>query len=268
MEATPSYYGISVAISVSIVKIILKLYPFYMRSLPMNKLKLDILYEDTDIIVCKKPAGIATQSKQLRTPDLESLIKRHLYSTAPSKGEPYLAVIHRLDQPVSGILVFAKTPLAAKSLNAQLQRKGFGKHYKAVLTAPPQKTRGKLIDYMKKNSQTNHSSICDEKDPNGKKAILDYEIIETPTQSDWDLFKHCHIHNQDSLSLVHITLDTGRHHQIRLQMAHLGCPILGDTKYGSDGFTQNDWQHIALCAYRLEFTHPSTNKLFSFELNL
>lgn len=231
---------------------------------------LTILFEDEHIIVCKKPAGTATQTRNTRTPDMESLIKRHLYRSATVKKEPYLAVIHRLDQPVSGILVFAKTPVAAKNLNQQLQNKGFSKHYKAILTTQPPEDLAKipLVHYMKKDAANNISSICDPSDPLAKKASLSYEIINAPSEHDWDLFAHCKIAEAelDAVSMVHIILDTGRHHQIRVQMSHLGCPIWGDSKYGTVDSAAGNWEQIALCAYGLVFTHPITKKKLTFEL--
>lgn len=229
---------------------------------------LEIFYEDDSIIVCKKPAGAPTQSKSTRTLDMESLIKRHLYQQATIKKEPYLGIIHRLDQPVSGILVFAKTPLAAKNLNLQLQSHNFGKYYSALLShAPSSQYIGKpLIHYMKKNGQTNTSSICAPDDKSGKKAVLQLEtLLATDAVADtFSLFKHCNIADTTTVTPVRIELETGRHHQIRVQMAHIGCPIWGDTKYGSS--TSDQWQHIALCAYKLEFQHPITKKNLTFNL--
>ena len=237
---------------------------------------LSIMYEDTDIIVCHKPAGIATQTKNPRELDMVDLIKRHLYKNATqnmaqnSSVAPYLAVIHRLDQPVSGILVFAKTPATAKELNQQLQSHGFGKHYKALLTHCPDMSlcNQPLVHYMKKDTKTNISSICTKNDPLSKKAILNFSIISSPTEEDFALFSHCNL-SSDNLSIltpltaVEITLETGRHHQIRVQMSHIGCPIFGDAKYGT--VTQN-WEQIALCAYKLEFKHPTTKKRLRFLL--
>ncbi len=231
-----------------------------------QKFPLDVLYEDESIIVCKKPPGIATQSKNTRQIDLESQVKRHLYQQATIKKEPYLAVIHRLDQPVSGILVFAKTPLAAKELNIQLQKHGFGKHYKALLThCPSKKLEGQpLVHYMKKDSKTNTSHICPKSEPLAKEARLQFQLIASPSEQDRKLFAHCNIEDYSATTPVHITLDTGRHHQIRVQMAHIGCAIWGDSKYGTTTSTQ--WEQIALCAYKLEFLHPVTKKRLSFEL--
>lgn len=230
---------------------------------------LEILFEDAHIIVCKKPAGIATQTKSVGSMDMEHLIKRHLYMTSSVKSEPYLAVIHRLDQPVSGILVFAKTPAAAKELNKQLQSKGFGKYYKALVTGdvPREAERKPVIHYMKKDNTSNTSSICDPSDPQAKKAFLTYKIIDTPNQKDIEIFSHSNIPDISLLTLLEIKLDTGRHHQIRVQMAALGCPIWGDTKYASTAPTENNkWVNIALCAYKLDFMHPITKKPFKFSL--
>ncbi len=231
----------------------------------INSSTLEILFEDAHIIVCKKLPGVATQSQNVRSKDMVSLIKRHIYQTATIKKEPYLAVIHRLDQPVCGVLVFAKTPTAAKDLNKQLQQKGFGKHYKALLTQKPSNEleNKPLVDYLKKDSSTNSSMICSPEDPLGKKAILQYQICPSLNQEDLQLFSHCNLQDLEALTLVHITLDTGRHHQIRVQMSNLGCPILGDTKYGNIT-SINKWENIALCAYKLEFKHPITSENLTF----
>ena len=178
-------------------------------------MKPHILYEDQDIIVCLKPAGIPTQTSRPGLPDMVSILKNHIYQNSAHKKQPYLAVIHRLDQPVEGLLVFAKTPAAAKELNRQLQSFGFGKYYQAVLLGCPQTADGILEDYLVKDGRTNTSRICTEETPGAKVARLSYHIAKTTAE----------------FSLAEIHLDTGRHHQIRVQMAHLGCPIAGDRKY-------------------------------------
>ena len=127
-----------------------------------------IIYEDAHIIVCHKPAGIPVQTARIGTPDMVSMLKTHL---APSsEGEPYLAVIHRLDQPVEGLLVFAKTPAAARELNRQLTASGFGKYYRAVVRGIPEPVEGTLEDYMVKDRRTNASRICDRNTPGAKRA--------------------------------------------------------------------------------------------------
>lgn len=218
--------------------------------------ELRILFEDPHIIVCRKPSGIATQTAKLGAPDMVSLLKNYLYKNQKEKKEPYVAVVHRLDQPVEGILVFAKTPAAAKELSKGIQQGGgYGKYYQAVLCGAPKEPEGKLEDYLVKDGRTNTSRVADAKEQDAKKAILSYEVLRA-----WE-------EGEDKRSHVRIKLETGRHHQIRVQMAHMGTPILGDTKYGQQSNTAKGmWQQIALCAYQLEFIHPKTKKQMTFEI--
>ena len=210
-------------------------------------MNLQILHEDEHIIVCYKPAGIPTQTKKLGEQDMVSLLKNYL------KGG-YVAVIHRLDQPVEGLLVFAKTPFAAKELNKGLQGSGFGKHYKAVLWGVPTQKKATLEDYLVKDGRTNTSRVCNSSEKDVKKAILSYEVIATGKD------------DGKGISLVKVKLDTGRHHQIRVQMANMGCPIWGDAKYNTAMVQDRRYRQIALCAYRLEFVHPKTKKQMEFEI--
>ena len=210
-------------------------------------MNLQILYEDEHIIVCYKPAGIPTQTKKLGEQDVVSMLKNYL------KGG-YVAVIHRLDQPVEGMLVFAKTPFAAKELNKGLQGVGFGKYYKAVLWGIPEPKEAVLEDYLVKDGRTNTSRVCAPSEKDAKKAVLSYEVIATGKDDSKDI------------SLVQVKLDTGRHHQIRVQMAHMRCPIWGDAKYNTMTVQDRRFRQIALCAYRLEFIHPKTKKQMEFEI--
>ena len=239
-----------------------------------------IIYEDSHIIICHKPAGIAVQTARIGVQDLVSLLKNHLADTQPQEHqksrqtgrqnrEPCLAVIHRLDQPVEGLLVFAKTPKAARELNRQLTSSGFGKHYRALVIGTPRLAEGTLEDYLVKDARTNTSRVCTKDTPGAKLARLHYRVKETFAES------------QPPTSLVEIQLDTGRHHQIRVQMAHLGCPLAGDRKYGSPAVpsVQADTaaSHLAahtenmgelkLCAYCLEFRHPESGKKMRFSLD-
>lgn len=216
-------------------------------------MNLKILYEDYQILVCYKPAGIATQTRKLGEQDMVSLLKNHLYMNQKEKKEPYLAVIHRLDQPVEGLLVFAKTPFAAKELSKGMQEEGFGKYYKAVLWGVPDKDRGLLENYLVKDGRTNTSCVCSPQEKDAKKAVLSYEVLERGQDAGKDI------------ALVRVDLGTGRHHQIRVQMAHMGCSIWGDAKYNAAA-VQDRRRDIALCAYRLEFVHPKTNKKMEFEI--
>lgn len=217
--------------------------------------ELQILYEDPDIIVCFKPHGLATQSHRISTPDLEHMILNHLAETERSssshkhRSAPYLAVVHRLDQPVSGILVFAKNPKAARNLNHQLTNEGFGKHYMALVDGCPSKETDTLVNYLVKDSKSNTSRVCDHHTHGAKEARLSYRIHSREAKQ----------------TLLEVTLDTGRHHQIRVQLAHMGCPIVGDTKYNPNA-QKKGWQEIKLCAYRLAFHHPITGTPLEFQV--
>lgn len=217
-------------------------------------MNLKILYEDNHIFVCYKPAGIATQTRKLGEQDMVSLLKNYLYMNQEEKKEPYLAVVHRLDQPVEGILVFAKTAFAAKELGKGMQGDGFRKYYKAVLWGVPYKDRGVLEDYLAKDGRTNTSRVCDPREKDAKKAVLSYEVLGVGQDAGRDI------------TLVRVNLGTGRHHQIRVQMAHMGCPIWGDAKYNNAAVQDRRKREIALCAYRLEFVHPKTKKKMVFEI--
>ena len=207
----------------------------------------NILYEDEDIIVCYKPTGVSVQTSKLGEQDMVSLLKNHL------KGG-YVAVIHRLDQPVEGVLVFAKTPFAAKELSKGLQGAGFGKYYKAILWGIPKEDSKILEDYLVKDGRTNTSRACSANEKDAKKAVLHYEVLEKGKDGDKDI------------CLVKVKLETGRHHQIRVQMANMGCPIWGDAKYNTMAMQDRRFRQIALCAYRLEFVHPKTKKRMEFEI--
>lgn len=215
----------------------------------------EILYEDTHILVCVKPSGVPVQTKSIGTPDLESLLKNHLTASVKGSGRkpPYLAVIHRLDQPVRGILVFAKTPDAAKKLNHQMQEDRFGKYYQAVVCGRLPEESGTLTNYLVKDGRTNTSRICEKNTPGAKHAELSYEVVSTSDAT--------------GLSIVNIRLKTGRHHQIRVQMAGAGAPLQGDNKYNPAYTRQKGYCPIALCAYRLQFTHPITGEKLDFSID-
>lgn len=219
-----------------------------------------VIYEDSDIIVCHKPAGVPTQTARIRTPDMVSLLKTHLAASnrngtsQPENTSSYLAVIHRLDQPVQGLLVFAKTAAAARNLNRQLTGAGFGKYYKALVYGIPEYPDGTLENYMVKDSRSNMSRICSKDTPGARLARLHYHTEKAYPE------------RAPSVSLVTIRLDTGRHHQIRVQMAHMGCPLVGDRKYGASFPPVSGISSLQLCAYRLIFKHPATGREMTFEL--
>ncbi len=217
-------------------------------------MNLEILFEDNEIIVCYKPAGIPTQTSKMGEQDMVSILKNYLYKKQTEKKEPYVAVIHRLDQPVEGLLVFAKTPFSAKELNKELQGAWFGKHYQAVLWGVPIQKSDVLENYLVKDGRTNTSRVGNQSEKDAKKAVLSYEVLETG------------IDDGKEISLVKVKLDTGRHHQIRVQMANMGCPIWGDAKYNTDLVQDRRFRQIALCAYKLEFKHPKTRKKMEFKI--
>ena len=231
----------------------------------MNNLQ--IIHEDNDIIVCYKPAGVATQTRRLGQQDMVSLLKNY---RAKKKEPAYIGVVHRLDQPVEGIMVFAKNEKAAANLSKQVADRSIGKYYYAI-GQMSENTDGKfddlysevlsgngkpivLTDYMTFDTRTNVGRILPQKpdatqmkkDKNIKKAELEYTVIDV----------------KDKLVCMDIKLHTGRHHQIRLQMAHAGMPLVGDSKYG----VAENGQQPALCSYRLEFNHPTSGKALDFEI--
>ena len=217
-------------------------------------MKTEILYEDNSILVIRKPAGLAVQSARIGQPDVVSELKSYLAKRAGTgRGEPYLAVIHRLDQPVEGLLVFAKEKKAAAALTKQLSEGTLNKRYYAVLCGYPECSEGELVDYLRKEGNAAVVVTGREKDfPDAKKAKLHYCILQKISQP-------C------PLSLADVSIETGRFHQIRVQFAHAGWPLLGDTKYGGDAVTGNlSYWGVALCAYALEVIHPVTGKKMAF----
>lgn len=213
-------------------------------------MKTEIVYEDNDILVCYKPAGIPTQTKQTMQMDVESELRNYL------KGKP-IYVIHRLDQPVEGLLVFGKSKIAASTLGKQLNSDEINKEYYAVVFGMMEQKKGTLINYMKKENKGNLSRIVSKADTDGKYAELSYEVVGE--------------YKIKGISLLRIHLKTGRHHQIRVQLAGANHSLLGDQKYGD--FTTQELskqlgiRNVALCAARLHFNHPTKKKEMEFEIS-
>ena len=209
---------------------------------------LNILFEDDHVLVVKKDAGIPVQAGKMRMMDLQGLIKNELYRRNRKGGEPYLGLIHRLDQPVEGVMVFSKTPFAAGALSEQVTDGRMKKHYLALLCGKPSEDSGKLVDYLVKDGRTNTSSVVKEQNKDAKRAELNYQVLK----------------RYEDTTLVEVELITGRHHQIRVQMANAGWPLYGDTKYNPK--FQDVMEHVqtALCAYKLSFVHPKTKKVMEF----
>ena len=179
--------------------------------------KIKILYEDADILVCVKPAGTASETRKSGEQDMVSLLRNYRHGRGE---EPYAGLVHRLDQPVEGILVFGKHARSTSALSRQLARGGFSKIYLAVTEKAMPQQEGRLVDFLKKDSRSNTSFVAAQGEAQAKKAELLYQVLETQARQE-------RVQN-----LVRIELLTGRHHQIRVQMAHLGTPLAGDLKYG------------------------------------
>lgn len=216
----------------------------------------DILYEDKEIIVCHKKAGMATQTARLGEADMVSALKNYLKT-------PYLAVIHRLDQPVEGVLVFAKTKKAAAGLSRQNAGQTMSKNYYAVVLMQAGETvdskETELVDFVLKDGKSNTSKVVSADTPGAKRAELTYQLVKVEETEDGS-----------RKALVRVRLKTGRHHQIRVQMAHAGMPLLGDARYGNEEVRnlsrKQGIKNVALCAYHLEFLHPVSGKRMVFEI--
>lgn len=217
-----------------------------------NNIEDMILYEDKDILVCHKAAGIAVQNARIGAADMESLLLNYLAAREPGKM-PYLGIVHRLDQPVEGVLVFAKTSKAAAELTKQITSGSVTKEYLAVTDRMPEQSCGHLEDYLKKDGRSNTSAVVSPKINGAKKAILDYEVQQEIADERTATGKRV---------LVKIRLGTGRHHQIRVQMAHAGMPLLGDRKYNTEDGTKLP---LGLCSCHLVFRHPKSGKKLDFK---
>ena len=217
----------------------------------------EIIYEDEAILVCHKPAGVATQTKRLGQKDMESILKNYIVGKKRVEGStqpPYIGIVHRLDQPVEGVMVYAKTPQAAAKLTEQIKNRFVGKHYYALVQLPEGKhsmeeigltEKGVLENEIVFDAKKNISSITSQKTKNTKHALLNYEVVAQKGQK----------------VLLDITLHTGRHHQIRVQLAYAGIPIVGDVKYGNCPAEQ-----LGLCSYRITFTHPITGRKMDYKI--
>lgn len=210
---------------------------------------MNILYEDSQILVCYKESGLPVQTARLGDRDLESILKNYLREQTGKP--PFLGVVHRLDQPVEGVLVFARTPQAAAGLSRQAADGGMKKVYHAVVRLPGEAAgEGTLTDYLLKDGKSNTSRIVPAQTKGAKRAELDYRILKV---REWESERG------DRIALAQIRLHTGRHHQIRVQMADAGMPLLGDRKYG--GIKEGEGRFpLALCAVSLDFIHPKTGK--------
>lgn len=200
---------------------------------------LKVIYEDNHIIVVEKKPNVPSQADKTGDVDMLTIIKKYIKEKYNKPGNVYLGLVHRLDRPVGGVMVFAKTSKAASRLSEQIRNKSIEKRYIA-LTHNHTKEHEILKDKLLKNEKTNTSKI----DEKGKYAILEYNLIEY----------------RNNMSLIDINLLTGRHHQIRVQLSHHGYPIYGDQRYGID----KEGIQIHLWAYKLKFKHPVKDEIMEF----
>lgn len=205
----------------------------------------EILYEDNHLLVVVKKPNIPVQSDDSGDLDLLTELKEYLKKKYQKPGNVYLGLIHRLDRPVGGIMVFAKTSKAAGRLSEQVRSRKIEKKYLALVYNKFDKREGKLIDYIIKDPITFSSKITDKK--TGQEAIMEYKVLNYDSNTNF--------------SIVEINLLTGRHHQIRVQLTNFNHPIFGDQRYGPK---QNKVQ-IHLWASNLKFSHPITNEIMSFK---
>ena len=206
-----------------------------------NKLK--ILYEDNHVIVVVKPFNMLSQEDITKDEDILTLVKSYIKEKYNKPGNVYLGLVHRLDRPTMGVMVFAKTSKAASRLSKYLRDNKVNKKYYAVVESNTLKESDTLIDKLIKDPSSNTSRV----DKNGKESILKYKVLKTV----------------NNLSLLDIDLITGRHHQIRVQMSNVKAPVYGDVKYGS-----NNKGNLCLIAYSLEFMHPVKKELMKFSIDI
>lgn len=237
-------------------------------------MQLHIVYEDRHLLVLYKPAGVPVQSGKIGAADCVSMLKNYLSEQRGVSGDPYVGVVHRLDQPVEGLVVFALTPKAAAELSRQAAGPEMHKNYLAIcrpagdksvdngeqwakLCGKPHENVDNLVenwtrreDYLVKKPREGRAERVLAQTPGARRAVLFYRVLEL----------------QKDLGLLEIRLETGRFHQIRVQMAGMSYPLLGDRKYGNvDNYVDNvDNSPLALCAWKLEFTHPITGKPLIF----
>ncbi len=210
-----------------------------------------VIYEDEAILVVHKESGIPMQTAKAGQKDMVSLLKNYRVK----KGEaPYIGIVHRLDQPVEGVCVFAKTSKAAAEISRQVAERRTEKYYYAVVYLPEgvQVHTGehyRLVDYLLRDGKNNCSFVTEERTPGAKRAELSYVFLEQ--------IERC--------ALAKVKLETGRHHQIRVQLSHAGYPLVGDRKYGrGEAEAAAGKNHVALCSARIVFAHPYTMEKMEF----
>ena len=206
-----------------------------------------ILHEDNHIIVVLKPQNVPSCEDESKDMDMLTMIKEYIREKYNKQGNVYLGLVHRLDRPTGGVMVFAKSSKAASRLSEQLRDGDFEKRYLAVTVGYPREEKATLTHYMKKNAVNNMVYVCPPTVQGAKFAELEYNVLEK---------------NSD-LALVDVRLHTGRSHQIRVQMSAIGHPLYGDMRYGGEKAKKG---HLALWAYYLSFTHPVSKERMVFRV--
>ena len=199
---------------------------------------MEVIYEDNHIIIVNKQSGEIVQGDKTGDRPLSDIVKDYIKERYAKPGAVFLGVVHRLDRPVSGLVVFARTSKALARLNKMFAEGEVHKTYWAIVKNTPREPEGTLTHWLVRNEKQNKSYAYDQEKPNAKKAILKYKVIG----------------HSDNYTLLEVQLMTGRHHQIRCQLAAMGCPIKGDLKYGAP--RSNPDGSISLMARRVEFIHP------------
>ena len=206
--------------------------------------KLQILYEDNHCIVVDKPNNLPVQADSSGDADLLSMVKEYVKEKYNKPGTAYIGLVHRLDRPAGGLVVLARTSKAAARLSAQVRSRELGRQYLLVVRGEPKMRSGEIKNYLLKDTAANMVRIVTAATEGAKEAILNYRLLQT-----------VHHPSEGKLSLIEASLQTGRSHQIRVQMAGLGCPLYGDQKYGPD--LNKKGQQLALHAAKLSFIHPT-----------
>lgn len=208
--------------------------------------KFDVIFEDNHILVIVKPFNVASQADESGDKDMLTMVKEYLVEKCEKKGNAYAGLLHRLDRPTGGVMVFAKTSKAAARLSETIRNGDFEKKYFAVVIGAPKEKQGRLTHYLLKDEASNNVAVVPISTEGAKRAELDYKVLKTA----------------DGLSLVNIDLLTGRSHQARVQMASMFTPILGDVRYGGQKAKADN---LALFSYSLRFEHPVTREVMAFK---
>lgn len=207
----------------------------------------DVIYEDNHLLVAIKPQNIPVQEDESKDEDVLSKLKKYLIEKYNKEGNAYVGLVHRLDRPTGGVMVFAKTSKAAGRLCEQIKTDEFEKTYFTVVCGKPRLDKARLTNFLKKDEKNNIVKVCPEFENGAKKAELDYQVLES----------------KDGLSLIKVNLITGRSHQIRVQLANIGCPVWGDAKYGKEEKIKGN---MALWATVLKLNHPTTKQRLTFKV--